>query len=251
MSRRDDARHRLTDQGIAPELFRTEPDSRTELTAETQEELRRLVRRSSRSGKLSPLGYNLTISHQHRFVWFRVAKVATRTILGHLTTHQVPLDVHHAMRLRYPTALFDDYFKFAFVRHPLGRFVSAWRNKVVDHNYFGFDDETLARMQRIEAFAHWTADQDLADLKKADHHLALQSRLVDLSQVDYLGRLESFDPDFAEVCGRIGVPASVPVRLNQSTPHDIDQGSASDELTSVIARIYRRDFQVFGYPTDA
>ncbi len=65
-------------------------------------------------------------------MWFRVAKVGTRTILGHFDRHDVALDVNHAMRLRYPVELFEDYFKFAFVRHPLGRFVSAWRNKVVE-----------------------------------------------------------------------------------------------------------------------
>ena len=247
MSRREAPRDRLADERIRPDLFRTQPESRTELTPEAQAALRQLVRRSARSGKLSPLGYNLTISHQHRFVWFRVAKVATRTILGHFRTHEVTTEVHHAMRLRYPTALFGDYFKFAFVRHPLGRFVSAWRNKVVDHNYFDFDDATLARMQTVENFAHWTAQHDLADLTTADHHLALQSRLVDLTQVDYLGRLESFDRDFAEVCTRIGLPASEPDRLNRSTPHDLDQDTASDELRSVVADIYRRDFQVFGY----
>ena len=63
--------------------------------------------------------YNLTVSHSHRFVWYRVAKVATRTIRHHCETHGVSLDVDHAMRVRYPLASFADYFTFAFVRYPL------------------------------------------------------------------------------------------------------------------------------------
>ena len=68
-----------------------------------------------------------------------MAKVATRTIRHHCETHGVSLDVDHAMRVRYPLATYADYFTFAFVRDPLDRFVSAWHDKVVDHNYYDFD----------------------------------------------------------------------------------------------------------------
>ena len=217
------------------------------LTDQTRNTVRRLTRQSARAGMLSPLEYNLTISHERRFIWFRVAKVGTRTILGHFAEHDVPLDVHHAMRVRYPTAAFADYFKFAFVRHPVDRFVSAWRNKVVDHNYFEFDPDTHERMQRVEEFARWTAEQDLSDLATADHHLALQSRLIDLTQVDFLGRLESFDADFAEVCRRIDVPASPAEPRNQTRPRDSAPEPVSEELRQILAEIYRQDFQIFGY----
>lgn len=251
MARAETARDALEAEGITPELFRTRGDDRRKLTPEAQQAVRQLGRRSARSGKLSPLAYNLTISHQHRFLWFRVAKVATRSVLGHFDRHQVPTEVHHAMRVRYPTALFEDYFKFAFVRHPLGRFVSAWRNKVVDHNYFGFDDKTLARMQQIEHFAEWTAGHDLSDLRSADHHLALQSRLIDLNHVDHLGRLETFDEDFAAVCQRVGVPTSPAEHRNQTTPAGATPDRHSPELRSLIGDIYRRDFQLFGYCPDS
>jgi len=217
------------------------------LTDEARAAAHQLARRSARSGKLSPLGYNLTISHKHQFMWFRVAKVATRTVFGHFAKHDVAIEVNHAMRLRYPTALFEDYFKFAFVRHPLDRFISAWRNKVVDHNYFGFDEATLSRMQQIENFAQWTAQHDLSDLARADHHLALQTRLIDLTQVDYVGRLETFDEDFAAICEHIGIPATQATALNQTGGRDVPPERASTELSSVVGEMYRRDFQVFGY----
>lgn len=232
---------------ISPLLLRTDPDRRTALTPESRQLLRRLARRSARAGDLSPLGYNLTISHERKFMWFRVAKVGTRTILGHFEEYDVALDVHHAMRVRYPTAAFEDYFKFAFVRHPLDRFVSAWRNKVVDNNYFEFDPATHERMQQVEEFARWTAGHDLSDLATADHHLALQTRLIDLTQVDYVGRLETFDDDFAAICERVGVPATQARVRNRTSPRDGAAQPVSDELRSLVGEIYRRDFQVFGY----
>lgn len=229
---------------FGPERFRTDAHRRLRLDKDTKQSLRRLERQSARGGRLSPLPYNLSISHRHQFMWFRVAKVGTRTIHGHLHEHQVPLDVDHAMRMRYPTRLFADYFKFAFVRHPLDRFVSAWSDKVVAHNYYGFADAELDRMQRIEAFAEWSAGHDLADLSTTDQHLVLQSRMVDLTQVDYVGRLESFDEDFAQICRRIEVPAWMGATRNRSKE---GQPAVSAELEATIAELYRVDFQIFGY----
>ena len=196
---------------LGPEAITGDPDPAegpAGLSEESTKVLRQLSRLSRRSGRMSPLPYYLTISHQHRFVWFRVAKVGTRTILGYLDEHSVPVDVGRA-RTRYPTELFADYVKFAFVRHPVDRFISAWQDKVVEANYFEFDAGTHAEMQSLAAFAEWAASQDLGDIREVDQHIALQSRLVDLSQVDHLGRLETFDADFARVLAAVGLPPAV------------------------------------------
>ncbi|WP_323792534.1 sulfotransferase family protein [Nocardioides sp.] len=230
-----------------PTLLSSSPDERLKLTEPGRKALRRLDKISARSGRLSTRAYNLTISHEHRLIWFRVAKVGTRTVLDHLERSGVTLDVKHAMRLRYPVEAFDDYFKFAFVRHPLDRFVSAWRDKVVDHNYWGFEPDQLARMQRLEAFAEWVATRDLTDLTTCDQHLALQVRAIDLTQVDHVGRMETFADDFAVVCRRLGLPEVAPERRNASTAVPPDE--VTDEVRERVAELYRLDFQVLGYPT--
>ena len=230
----------------APEVFRTRPGNRRRLTPDGQEQLERLTQAGEASGWLSPLAYNLTISHSHRFVWYRVAKVATRTIRHHCETHGVSLDVDHAMRVRYPLASFADYTTFAFVRDPLDRFVSAWQDKVVNTNYYRFDDITLERMQTIETFARWTEGHDLAAVPGTDQHLTLQSRMIDLNRVDFVGRLERFAEDFAEVCRRTGMPEEPSTPQNQTAPGGRDR-EVSDDLRELVARMYRRDYQVFGY----
>ncbi len=229
-----------------PGEFRTRADDRRHLDDAVQSAMRPLVRRSRKAGWVTPLTYNVTISHSHRFVWYRVAKVATRTIRHHFLTNGVRLDVNHAMRVRYPWASFEDYYTFAFVRDPLERFVSAWRDKVVADNYFDFDDATLQRMQSVEEFARWAADQDLAALPSTDHHIALQSRLIDLNRVDFVGRLEDFDAGFAEVCSRIGTVVAPATPRNQTAPPG-QRSDVSDEVRDLVRRMYQRDYQIFGY----
>ncbi|CAN5372850.1 hypothetical protein BH09ACT12_BH09ACT12_37380 [soil metagenome] len=233
---------------VDPRLLRSDVEHRLRLAPETRKELRRLDRISARSGRLSPRAYNLTISHRHRFMWFRVAKVGTRTVLGHLQANDVEVEVGHAMRLRYPVDAFSDYYKFAFVRHPLDRFVSAWRDKVVENNYYRFESDELRRMQRLEAFAEWTAGHDLGDVTTVDQHLVLQSRAIDLTQVDHLGRLETFADDFVAVCRRIGLPEVVTQSHNRSR---VDQPTdVSAEVRDRVQELYRLDFQILGYAPD-
>ncbi|NIP55439.1 MAG: sulfotransferase family 2 domain-containing protein, partial [Phycisphaerae bacterium] len=94
--------------------------------------------------------YNLTISHQHKFIWFRVAKVATRTILNHFQTNQIHLDVEHAGFIFYPPGLFTSYFKFAFVRNPWDRLVSCWLDKVIQSNFYHFEAGKYEKMKEFE-----------------------------------------------------------------------------------------------------
>jgi hypothetical protein len=216
------------------------------LSRESRAELGRRRRRRRASGSLSPYPYNLTISHAHRFVWYRNAKVATRTILGFLED-QHPEGLMVLNNVPYPTAAFTDYFKFGFVRHPLDRFISAWQDKVVSRNHFHFSRKERAEMQTIERFAAWVAEQDLRDLATADRHVALQTRLIDLTQVDFLGRMETFGADFGEVCERVGLSWKEPERRNRSEPSGVTRDTASQELRSIVEEAYRLDYQVLGY----
>ncbi len=225
------------------EVRRGHPKS---LTRESRDELKRRRRRRRASGSLSPNPYNLTISHAHRFVWFRNAKVATRTVLAFLE-EQHPEELLVLSEVPYPTAAFTEYFKFGFVRHPLDRFISAWQDKVCDRNHFHFEEEERARMRTIETFATWVAEQDLRDLRVTDRHLMLQSRLVDLTQADFVGRMESFGADFSEVCERVGLSWKEPERRNRSDPSGVTRDNASQELRSIVEEAYRLDYQVFGY----
>ncbi len=235
------ARELLASESITPTTLRTRADKPMLLEPSTRKALRRLRHRSVRSGLLSPRGYHLSISHVHRFLWFRVAKVGTRSLLEHFDRNGVVLDVRGAVDLHYPTALFEDYFAFAFVRHPVDRFVSAWRNKVVNANYFGFDEAEHARMQELAAFVEYA---ESLDLDVADRHLAPQTRLIDLTRVDHLGRLENFAEDAGAVCGRLGLPTGDLPRKNTTgaADSDLDPG-----VRRRVAALYRRDLQILGY----
>ena len=61
------------------------------------------------TGSPSAAKYNLSISHKHKFVWFRVAKNGTRTLLTNLKNNRMPRYVEQAYSARYPVGRYGDY----------------------------------------------------------------------------------------------------------------------------------------------
>ncbi len=144
--------------------------------------------------------YNLTLCHEKKFIWFRVAKVGSRTILNHLLDNGVHLDVEHGRKLRYPVNHFNDYFKFAFVRNPWDRMVSCWNNKVIDSNLFRFNEAELEKMRNFENFVGYVGG---INVDTCNRHLRSQNSVIDLNNIDYLGRMETFGDDLQHIFQRL------------------------------------------------
>ncbi len=187
--------------------------------------------------------FNLTTSDEKKFIWFRVAKVGTRTILNHLQNSGVKLAVERAASIYYCPHLYPGYFKFAFVRNPWDRLVSCWNDKVVNLNHFQFSDADLEKMRRFENFVEFVAGLDLGT---CDRHLQLQSRLIDLAHVDYVGRMETFEADLRRVCARLKIPHDRIIARNTSGKSPYQQ-YYTPALREKVAELYAPDIQIFGY----
>ena len=188
--------------------------------------------------------YNLTLCHEKKFIWFRVAKVGSRTILNHLLDNGVHLDVEHGRKLRYPVNHFHDYFKFAFVRNPWDRLVSCWNNKVIDSNLFRFDKAELEKMRNFENFVGYV---DSINVDTCNRHLRSQNSVIDLNNIDYLGRMETFADDLQYIFQRLELDTTAIKSRNVTSDRKPYQQYYSSELAEQVARIYRKDVQIFGY----
>ena len=225
--------------------MRIMPNDSVRLTMESK-----LMQRLYRVGRkifpaISLNHYDLTISSQKKFIWFRVPKAGSRTILYHLRKNDVLFDVDEGFALRYPVNSFDGYFKFAFVRNPWCRLVSCWHNKVIKYNYFQFDDFDHRRMKAFENFVYYVLNID--NIEKCDAHLRSQSALIDLNAIDYIGRMEKFEDDACYIFQRLGLPRKEIFSKNVSNERKSYQEYYSDHLAEKVVQIYQKDIQIFGY----
>lgn len=192
--------------------------------------------------------YNITVSKIRRFVWFRVAKVGSRTIYNHLKKSRLSLEVDHPYNVSYIPRFYRSYFKFAFVRNPWDRIVSSWHNKVLKENHFKFNEAELKRMGQFKYFIDYVSR---LDIKSCDNHVRSQCALIDLNEIDYIGRFENFVHDLRYVLERIGIQSDKLLHENKSYRKKKDYRQYyTSEIKEKVYQIYQKDIVLFGYQFD-
>ena len=105
--------------------------------------------------------YHITYDYKHKAIWFRTYKVASRTIDNMLKKDCYDGQYIYGSAMSYSPAMFKSFFKFAFVRNPETRFISAWKDKVLNYNYFNFTESRHEEMKNLDAFIGWVKTLDI------------------------------------------------------------------------------------------
>jgi hypothetical protein len=151
----------------------------------------------------------------------------------------------------YDWATYASYFKFAFVRNPWDRLVSAYeflraggwhagdRRWAAEHVtvYGSFEAFVRKGLPRPEVMA-WRHFQPQRPF--------LADPLTGRIGVDFVGRFESLQADFRTIAERIGIRAELPHR-NRSRAATPYRDAYTPATAAVVRRLYARDVDAFGY----
>ena len=188
--------------------------------------------------------YNITLCHEKKFIWFRVAKVGMSTILDLLARSNTKIDAEYPSNCHYPPTLYKAYFKFAMVRNPWDRLVSCWKDKVLKNNHFKFSKEERSSMNEFKNFVEYVSK---INVKNCDRHIRLQSELIDLNNIDFIGRFENFNTDLTEVLIKLEIDDVEIEEKNVSNIGKHYKEYYDDELRKKVAKIYSKDIMLFSY----
>lgn len=139
-------------------------------------------------------------------------------------------------------------FRFAFVRNPYTRSVSGYLDKISSGREPRFGKRLgLPKAASLLEFLRRISEQEVDTMNR---HWRPQSALVSPKiKLDFLGRFERFNEDFAAVLDRLGVDSSaIRERRAHQTSADDHLALIGPEEKTLIDRIYRDDFERFGYP---
>lgn len=143
------------------------------------------------------------------------------------------------LRRQLPPQIYDDFFKFAFVRNPWDWLASTY--------HYLCNTPTHRHHQRVVAMASFVAyvDFEIARDKRSQAAFVSDDNEV---IVDFVGRFETLEEDFQSTCGHIGIDVSLP-HANK-TAHCDYRKLYDDVLIEKVARHWRRDIDLFAYEFD-
>ena len=134
----------------------------------------------------------------------------------------------------------DYYFKFIFVRNPYDRLVSVWNDKKHEYNLNkNFKDFVLTKNSIF-----------VNDVPK-HLHLQTQTSLVETpsgfgTNLNFIGKVESIDEDWKTLCFCTDTPYKPMVKA-QVRKHANYKSYYDEETIKIVQKLYKRDFEKFGY----
>jgi len=146
----------------------------------------------------------------------------------------------------------EPLFKFAFVRHPFDRLVSAWKmfsDGILDGPMAPKATSGLS----LKDFCNIVCDEQIiyderrkTPAERVRHHTIPQTHPFNaLHLADFIGRFETLQSDFNRICARIGIQKNLPHR--HVTKHDTWQSYMSPDVIERMAVFYAEDFRTLNY----
>jgi hypothetical protein len=195
------------------------------------------------------------ISHDLRCIFVHIQKTGGSSVRQALRMAQHDLHKHRLareLRVGYGETYWHSYFKFAFVRNPWDRLVSWWRmieqNAAARRPMNGFQRFILSRASTFEQFL-WNCDEEYHDRDGSKWIFRNQMDYISDASgitVDFVGRFERLQTDFAMISSRLGLPSLRIPHVNSSAhQHYSEYYSAAAER--LVAARFARDIETFGY----
>ena len=218
----------------------------------------------------------MLISHSHQFIFFHVAKTAGLSLRNALLPYaeeptkfkikrppQVKagqLNPFYAVweallihakasdaQRELPAAIFERYYKFAFVRNPWDWQVSMYHFILSEPTHV---KHALVRsFGTFERYLEWVIDSPNPYAKGATK--LQQEVLTDGAGnllVDFVGRYETLVQDFAQICEQLKIVAQLP-HVNKSAHNDY-RAYYTARTQQLVAAHFAADIELFGYTFD-
>lgn len=212
---------------------------------------KKLQRRST----TMPNGYSLASPDRLNCIFVHVPKTAgisvAMSLFGDLGPGHMTLEKYRTI---YSPADFDRFFKFAFIRNPWDRLVSAFhylKKGGMNDCDRDFADRHLARFNDFDTFVkEWVNPQNIMryyHFQPQTHFLSINGRRPTL---DFVGRFEDLQADYEYVRNRLG--AGAPLRSeNRTSGRPRHYASYYNDVTRrIVADAYAKDISIFGYSFD-
>ena len=192
------------------------------------------------------------IDHDKRFVYLALPKTGSYSIHYFFdnTQHSEP-HLHHA-GVRELDPVLIDYFKFAFVRNPWSKLVSMYHDFTLrrGQQYSGLvwhEKPLLSEFEDFDDFCYGLADSPwLQDVFFRPQFMFVTDE-HNQDAVDFVGRVENLDIDFATVCAMLDISYKTLGVANKGQYTKEYREYYTKRTAVIIGDIYAEDVKRFNY----
>lgn len=219
------------------------------LKDESQYYLKRIFKHNTLKAKKKTAWYNQL--NKHRCIFIHIPKTAGISVSVSLLEESIG----NMSALYYQSLFgkedFNKYFKFAFIRNPFTRLISAY--EFVKEGGGGPVDlkiaEAVAPYKNLEDFVMHYLTPATA---KANRYFRPQYCFIcdsgDRLLTDYLGRFETIEKDYDYIRSKIHTGAPLKkLNVTKGKRLSIEQYFTTNAMIEKVISIYKKDFELLGY----
>ena len=211
--------------------------------------LRALRRRTTYHGK-SLRGYDANAC-----IFVRIPKCASQSVATSLFGNRGGGHTEiWKYRLAFDETEFAAYFKFAFVRNPWDRLLSAYRflcRGGFDHWDQQFYAENLAHFADFGDFVRrWVTPARVRTWIHFRPQVEFVCDATGAILVDFVGRYETLQDDFDVVARRLQRTATLGHVNTSHRAHQDYRSAYADDTAAIVEAVYAQDIGRFGYQFD-
>lgn len=213
------------------------------------------------------LNQKISISLDQSFVYYRIPKAANSTIFNTLYENVSgrrvgSMEELSRLKERYFSRPSDirrkeirrlaNFCHFTFVRHPVKRFFSCYRDKILGEEKSEHVNKLMRRPLHkkisLEDFVSYLENGGLYQ----NAHWAPQTHLLpsDLKTLSFIGKVESIEEDWTRLSRMLGVEWQLSYFAPHSTSKKISHGDSSgldDVVVRRVEALYQKDLEELGY----
>jgi hypothetical protein len=193
-------------------------------------------------------GIYSVFADEHKCIFIHIPKAAgtsvARTLFRQPSRHVAWFEYFKANPRK-----FKKYFKFAFVRNPWDRLVSSYfflRKGGMNAADASWAESNLQAYPDFGSFVRgWVNEANVHSWVhfKPQHYFIC--REDDKIMMDFLGRMETIDSDFAFLAKKLG--CSYPLEKVNVGSREHYSRYYDDETQEIVRRVYAKDIELFGY----
>jgi hypothetical protein len=203
-----------------------------------------------------PFWRPILVDDEHKFVYVPISKNACTSIKNWYAkikgdteySLDTSADFHSKQGAKYNKLFTEDYFKFAIVRNPWERLLSAYKFKFLkkkdppvpqlNKKINGNENKTIS----FEQFVKYVCSS--TDLE-CDVHWKPQHIFFNDIKLDYLAKMETLESDLKEISKNIGFEIKLE-KLNSTKKTNLND-YYTPLLAEKVAKRYSKDIKQFGY----